>query len=310
MTTVSVIRAAVAAAVRAPSPYNTQPWRFTIRPDAVDLWLDRTRVLPITDPDAHEARIACGAALFTLRLALAIAGHHTTVAILPDRATPDLLATATLDGKHHPSTHHHTLFDAVWRRHTNRRPFLDWPVPTPARTAMARAATQEGADLHLIDHPAPLGTITDLIRRADHVLGQNPDHVAEVSAWLGPDGIPPLAAGRPSTPDSLLVLRDLGSTAGSVAFERRPLLAALTTIGSTPTYDLVAGQALQRVLLEACAAGLAVSPLSQPIEVPSTLSALNTLVGATTHLVLRIGYGHPGVPTPRRPVTDVTTTLP
>lgn len=71
-----MITQALASAVKAPSPYNTQPWRFVVDGSRIDLFLDRDRVLHVADPDAREARLACGAALCNLRLALRAAGHE------------------------------------------------------------------------------------------------------------------------------------------------------------------------------------------------------------------------------------------
>ena len=39
----------VAAATRAPSIHNTQPWRFTASGDRLDLHRDRDRALPVLD---------------------------------------------------------------------------------------------------------------------------------------------------------------------------------------------------------------------------------------------------------------------
>ncbi|PPK67007.1 nitroreductase [Actinokineospora auranticolor] len=315
----AVVRAAIAAAARAPSSFNAQPWHFTAHPAGsadqhrVDLALDRSRVLAVTDPDAHQARIGCGAALYTLRLSLAVSGHRGDAALLPDPADHDLIATVRLDGKHRATPHERALATAVWRRHTNRRPFLDRPVPPPARTALVRAAAAEGARLHLLERPTDLGAVADLIRRADNLLSQNPAHLTEARRWVGGtghgDGVPATAAGRPPSPDTLVVLRDLDSPATPVPFERLPLLAVLTTVGDSDGDQIAAGQALQRVLLTACVEGLAVSPLSQPIEVPTTRRALGEVVGAPAHLVLRIGYGHAGVTTPRRPLDEIATGL-
>lgn len=58
---------ALAAAIRAPSPHNSQPWRFEVRPGRIDVLLDRSRVLQVVDPHGRKARIACGAALFNIR---------------------------------------------------------------------------------------------------------------------------------------------------------------------------------------------------------------------------------------------------
>ena len=81
----------------------------------------------------------------------------------------------------------------------------------------------------------------------------------------------------------------------------------LGTSGDLATDRLRAGHALQRVLLTITDLGLACSMVSQPIEVASAREALRLALGryGTPQMVLRIGYGDPGVQTPRRPPADV-----
>ncbi|WP_093578410.1 hypothetical protein [Geodermatophilus amargosae] len=72
-----------------------------------------------------------------------------------------------------------------------------------------------------------------------------------------------------------------------------------------------AGRALGRVLLEATAAGLAASPLTQALDWPATRTQLRSrlrLVGYP-QMLLRLGYpsGDRTPSTNRRPVTDVLT---
>jgi len=55
---------------RAPSLHNSQPWCFAVTPAVIELYAERSRALPVIDPTGREMRIACGAALFNLRLAL------------------------------------------------------------------------------------------------------------------------------------------------------------------------------------------------------------------------------------------------
>jgi nucleotide-binding universal stress UspA family protein len=71
--------------------------------------------------------------------------------------------------------------------------------------------------------------------------------------------------------------------------------------------DVQAGEALQRVLLTATVEGLAVSFLSQLVEVPDVRDAVERLVGTIRPpaVVLRIGYGWPTTRTLRRPVADL-----
>lgn len=53
-------RSLIQRAVPAPSSHNTQPWLFRISPLTIDLYADRTRALPVNDPEDRE--LAAGAA--------------------------------------------------------------------------------------------------------------------------------------------------------------------------------------------------------------------------------------------------------
>ena len=67
-----------------------------------------------------------------------------------------------------------------------------------------------------------------------------------------------------------------------------------------------AGQALERVLLVATVHGLAATPMSQPLEMPGLRELVtDTTAGRWAQLILRLGYGQPTTPTPRRPLAEV-----
>jgi nitroreductase len=335
--------AAVAAAVRAPSLHNSQPWRFRLlvaseRPGtpgagaslrlAIGVRLDPGRQLPVADPTGWAARLAIGAAVFNLRLALAVQGWEPRVRLLPDPADPELLAVVS-PGRRRPATPtERRLWTAVGRRHSNRAPFWPDPVPADARTRLVTSARVEGGWLALPAGFGRVAALAEIARAADQALMRDAAYRAELAAWTrsGPtaggqavDGVPATAApGR--RPQDLLPTRPFGEADGPDRrapagrghgagrdFEPRPLVAVLGTVGDTPGDQLVAGQALQRVLLTATDLGLAVSLLSQPIEVADARERLRRAVhrSGVPQMVLRIGYGVPGRPTPRRPVADV-----
>ena len=115
----------LAAAVAAPSMHNTQPWRFRVRhdPQVIELYADPARTLKYGDPRGRAVHIACGAALFNLRLAAAVAGRQPVVTLLPDPGQPLLVATVRLAGPCRAQPAERELYAAIARRHTNRRPF-------------------------------------------------------------------------------------------------------------------------------------------------------------------------------------------
>jgi nitroreductase len=309
----TVLLAVVEAAVRAPSLHNTQPWRFRLRGGALEVLADHKRRLPAADPRGWAMRIACGAAVLNARLAFAVAGCPAQVLLRPDPAQPDLLARL-VPGPPRPATPvEESLFAVVAVRHTNRHPFTDHPVPAEAQRDLLAAARAEGAGLDLLIGQGPLAIVAEVVRAADTTLIRDAAYRRELEQWSrrsdADDGVPLDAGGPSPEPQDLLVMRDFGGPprAPGRDFESDPLLAILSTAGDTAHDHLVAGQALQRVLLTATVHRLAVSLLSQPIEVPAARERLRS--GLSRHgvpqMVLRIGYGLSGYPTRRRPVAEV-----
>lgn len=310
----TLIDRALRAAIRAPSVHNTQPWRFVVASPRIDVWLDRERVLPVADGDAREARLSCGAALLNLRVTLRAEGWGEVVDLLPDPARPDLLATVRIGGTCPVTPELRSLAAAIERRSTNRRPFIARPVSTKLRSALWRAASTEGAHLELLDTPFARESFAMLLRRADHVQEENPVFQRELLDWTTrasarADGVPPTAGGPRPVGTMLLKTRVYPLLAiAERELEQGPLVAVLATAGDTPRDQIRAGQAMQRVLLVATSTGLTTSFLAQPVEVPYTRMAMRALVaGRHPQTVLRIGYGHHTVRTPRRPVTAVAT---
>jgi hypothetical protein len=302
---------------RAPSLHNSQPWRFHLTPRTIELHADPERNPRVADPDGRELRIACGAALFNLRLALHGLGIRPIVTLFPDRDRPDLLAAVRHGGSRPTTPEQERLLRSVplWR--TNRHPFIDAAVAPPEQHALRRAAVEEGAWLHVVHEPAQRRSLREMVRRAHRLQMADPAFRAELAAWSTDsperrDGVPAKAGDSIPEPQDAWVLRDFTGGAGTARvqgkdFEEEPLIAVLTSHLSGATAEVQVGQALQRVLLTATADGLSASFLSQVVEVPQTRDELRRLIGATRppQAVLRIGRGWPVVATPRREASDL-----
>ncbi|MCO8274667.1 nitroreductase family protein [Actinoplanes sp. TRM 88003] len=304
---------AASAGIRAPSLHNTQPWLFRARDGAIEILADPARRLTVADRAGWAVRIACGAAIFNARLALATAGRPAEVTLRPDRAQPDLMARLAPAHPRPPTYAERDLYAAIPRRHSHRAPFWPDPVPAEARRRLIDAARTENAWLDLLVGMVPLAGFAEIARSADRVLRRDTNYQLEMAGWThadtAPDGVP-VAAGAPAPePQDLLPQRAFAERrrAPGRDYEPEPLVAVLGSAGDRPADQLTAGQALQRVLLTVTDAGLAASMISQPIEVPAAREQLRRSLSRSGYpqLALRIGYGHPGPSSPRRPVTDV-----
>jgi len=307
------LRRAAAAGVRAPSLHNTQPWLFRLRDGAIEILADPARQLAVADRAGWAVRLACGAATYNARLALAATGTPAEVTLRPDNREPDLVARLT-PGPERPTTYaEHDLFTAIPRRHSNRTPFWPDPVPADIRLRLIEAARTESAWLDLLVGMTALTGFAEIARSADRVLRRDARYQSEMAGWTHVDGAPdgvPVTAGAPvPEPQDLLPQRAFADRrrASGRDYEPEPLVGILGVPGDGRIDQIVAGQALQKVLLTATDAGLAASMLSQPIEVPAARDQLRRSLGRAgiPQLAIRFGYGQPGHPTPRRDLAEV-----
>ncbi|MDX5565560.1 nitroreductase [Streptomyces sp. ID05-04B] len=321
----AAVPALVEDAAAAPSMHNAQPWRFRfLRADDVfQVYADLERAMPQADPTTRCLHLGCAAALFNLRTAMAHAGWATDTELLPDPADPRLLAVVRLTG---PAPTERgvvedlaPLYPAIRRRHTSRRPFTDEVIPHAVKDALSAAALLEGARLIFPD-PWHIHTLLDLVRDAEGRDATDAAASEELRRWIrvgqdavraASDGVPDYAFGPRKLYGSAPV-RDFagrGAVPGreAAAFENVPQLAVLGTTSDGPRDWLLAGQAMERVLLEATLDGLATSLTSQALEWPElrwTLRDPQSAMGFV-QMVLRLGYGPAGPGTPRRPVDEI-----
>lgn len=306
------LRELLAAAVRAPSMHNTQPWRFLVAEadGLIELSVDRDRMLAVADPTGRAAHIACGAALLNLRVAAAAARWRPDVRLQPDLARPLLLAEIRLAEQHEPTARERELSAAIPVRQTNREPFSGQPVPPGIRADLAEAARHEGATLRFPDDNETARLLT-LVADAERAQLADPDWRDELARWAGGprdrDGVPGRALG-PQSPTGTEPVRDFGQHDRYAWFEEHPQLAVLSVRASGPPGWLKAGQALERTWLTATSRGISASPLTPPLE-DARAWEVHDPQARVGHpqMILRLGYGVPiGPGAPRRPVDDVT----
>lgn len=307
------LRAWVEDAALAPSSHNTQPWLFRIAATSVDLLADRTRALPVNDPEDRELTISCGCALLNLRAAAAADGCGVRTTLLPDVEDHDLLARLHV-AKVPPDAQLAPLRPVIAARRTCREPLSLGADDDAIMQALTDAAAAEDVRLHVLQGQVERHAAADLVAEGDALQWADPRWRRELAMWMHPrrrgDGLsmPALAV-----PVAQLIVRSFDMGKQVAAKDRQvadgsPVLAVLTTQGDSVQDWLRAGQALQRVLLVAAARGWQASYLNQPVQAAALRPRLQTLAGCAgqVQLLLRLGRPlRPVAPAPRRPVNDL-----
>jgi nitroreductase len=305
------VQQVIAAAAAAPSLHNTQPWRFLLVDD--ELWISAatSKALWVGDPSARALYMSCGAALFNARVASRVLGCDVDVRRLPHpEYSFDVLAVLRLEAGAEATPDELALHEAIFRRRTNRRPFGDEQIPASVRAELLEAAAAEHGRLRIPDE-ADVQRVLALAAGAGRDLAADAEHEAELRRWVGVDrqegipveALPPRPISQPSP------VRDtdwLAATAEfprpSATFEEIPQLAILATNADEPEDWLRAGEALQHVLLVATRRDVSASFLYQLVERDDMHEAEEPRWPWPEHrqMVIRLGYGTPPVPVPRR----------
>ncbi len=314
------LRFLVRYAVQAPSGHNTQPWKFVIGNDRLELRADRSRALPVVDPRDRELTISCGAALEHLVIAARHFGLATDVSALPG-SDPDLLAVLRISGAQRARAADASMFDAMSLRHTSRARFADRPVPARLCAAASRYAAQHGIEMLQVVAESEREALAELVAEGDRLQFEDPRFRDELAAWIHSrraatgDGLSGRGFGVPdrlSVLGALLVRHlDLGAGVAQVDVEKvlhaSPVLAALVSRHDEPADWLATGRALSGVLLTLAAAGVSAGFLNQPVEEPELRSQLADVLGTDgwPQLLLRAGFGPRVRASARRPLGEV-----
>jgi hypothetical protein len=306
-------------ACRAPSVHNSQPWRWRVRGNHIDLFADFRRQLVYADPARRDLLISCGAALHHLQKAAAAFGWATRVRRLPDPENERHIAAVTL--KPSPRTDEPgELLAAIASRRTDRRRFTSWPVPLERLTSLSATGSIWGAQVLPVTGDSAKARLYALTRRAGVVQSSNQRYVEELATWTTAtsiDGIPPtlIPARAELAPADSMNRRFPNGRLADPEIDPEQSQDGLMLV-CTSSDDLIsrirAGEALSAVWLQANRENMALVPLSQAIEVDETRRQLQSdVLGdlAYPQLLLRVGWlplSRKELPmTPRRPLGEV-----
>lgn len=300
-------------ATLAANGHNTQPWKFSLKENAIEIHPDISRQLAAVDPDHRELWISLGCALENLTVAARAAGFAPEVTY-PESAnfihiqlTPDTAQRSD-------------LFDAILLRQNTRSEYDGQQVDT---SPLEQLTLEPGVSLQFITTPADMETTLDYVNQGNLSQYADTAFVDELIAWLRfnkkdalavMDGLYSICSGNPEVPRWLGQMFVAGTKpqqqADIDAKKMRSSSGAVLVTSETDNKStwVRTGQVYERLALKMTALNIQSAFLNQPIEVASLRSQFQNAMGMGASLPqLLIRYGHaPALPRSlRRPVEQV-----
>jgi nitroreductase len=305
-------------ATLAPNGHNTQPWRFRIGKDGIDILPDFSRRTPVVDPDNHHLFVCFGCAAENLALAAGACGRPGDLSFSP--ANDGGIAFVFGGGPAIDAA----LFDAIPWRQSTRAEYDGRQVSTAGLQKLTEAAAVPGVDLVLITDRPRIERVRELVVAGNSAQMVNAAFVQELKTWLrfSPreaietgDGLFSASSGNPTLPTWLgprvfdwIVSADFENDKYARQLRSSPGVAVFVSQQADPDHWVRAGRACQRFALQATALGLKQAFVNQPVEVANLrpeLASLLGMPGRRPDILMRFGYG-PTLPfSARRPVQAV-----
>jgi hypothetical protein len=327
----SPIVTALRYGISAPSPHNTQPWRFTLTSDhEALLFVDPARLLPMTDPPARQTHIGHGTLLEVVALAAPLFGHRAEIEELPAgpvaREAFGRTPTARIRVVPDPTASVGQLSDAIVVRRTSRLAHDEFPVSDTAAARIEADAGSARVAVRVIREP--LAPLIRVAQRAMAIEVGAPAVYEESRVWFRfsaeevarrGDGLNVEMTGTDSpAARAFLTPKNFASaanqrrflTAFDAAVAATRAFVTLATPDNTMADWIATGRAYVRAQLAGDAIGLRMHPVTQALQeypemdaVRAELAAL-VPVAAPARLQMLVRLGRTPVPalSPRRPL--------
>jgi hypothetical protein len=296
----------------APSSHNSQPWKFVLERDAIDVFADLTRGLAVADREQRELYISLGCAIESLLIAADYEGFGSEARLFPV-AGDESYACRVEIRRAGPKRDNAAaaLLHAAPGRHTSHRPF------DRARTVAARdldwlrsAADGDAVALHFLGE-GERGALEALLGRYEAILFSDAGYREELGRWIGEGalGTPWLLSKLGQFALAQLNVNERLAKADAGRLASAPHLALLSTRADGRADQVRAGQAFLRIALMAETRGIRTQPFSPPLELADARAEASRLFGIggrhAQHL-FRLGYAEAEkARTGRRPLAEI-----
>jgi len=303
-------------ATLAANGHNTQPWKFAIKENAIEIHPDYSRRLPVVDPHDRELWISLGCALENLLVAARAIGYAPEVTY-PDTVDFIHVRLATDSPQNDP------LFDAIPVRQNTRSKYDNQRINSGDLDRIQAMSLEPGVDFRLFTSLADLELVLEYVNQGNLSQYAEKIFLDELNHWLRfnkkealskSDGLYTRCTGNPEVPRWIgqLFVEGAKPQQQAVMDSKKLRSSPFAILVSSEVDDKVSwvrvGQVYERIALKLTSLNIKSAFINQPIEVAQIRSQFPNafdLRNSLPQLLFRVGNANPMPRSLRRPVEQV-----
>ncbi|NCN58503.1 hypothetical protein GW940_01130 [Candidatus Microgenomates bacterium] len=292
-------------AILAPNSHNTQPWRFEITKESIQLLPDLERSLYYSDRENRELYISLGCALGNLLVAADYFGFHVRIEYLPESRLNGVAVELFLT-KRTTKSLYSDMFSVITKRSTDRGVYEDKQLNVQTIDKLRSRFKDSGVSLGIVTSKRDIEKAADLVYKAIMFAFRDTIFKEELSTWVRPnntkkfDGMPLSGFGVPGI-ISLFApyLIKLTNPSIQANMERRMVLNSTGLLVISSAMDdkvgwLKTGKLYSFLTLAFLIEGIGTAPFSGMIEYKKVRTKLMKMLGIemSPTFFARMGYSN------------------
>lgn len=158
------------AGICAPSGDNTQPWKFIVRDNVVELYNVPDKDQSLYNFAQNASMIAHGALIENIVIASQATGLRPAVTLFPNAGDPNLIASIVFE---ETQPQENGLCPYISRRATNRKPYKTKPLTQGQKDTLMSAVRDLGGNLIIKDDPDAKEILARALSKNEQLVFEN-----------------------------------------------------------------------------------------------------------------------------------------
>ncbi len=309
-------------ASKAPSGHNSQPWKFTIKENIIEIHPNLTCALPVVDPDNRELFISLGCATQNLCVTALHFGYDCCWKIKQNSQNTHYIVIEINKLKEKQGNQ---LFDFIDKRQTNRNVYDGKIVENDIIEQLQKISNENSVGIYFFKNgEANFQTLKEAVFKGNEIQMNDIRFKKELLSWIRfnkkevdrlQNGLTYKVMGAPPTPKfigKMIVQSFLKSKkqnkSDAEKINSSSHFILFTTKENTVHQWVKLGVELQKILLNLTKLGISCSYLNPPCELKSLALQLQKNMPINNEypsILLRIGYAKNVPFSPRKDIEKI-----